>query len=159
MLRAFITSLLVVDVPTWAAVLSSPSALTRQNQSLVPCVAQNKTCSKLKHQLWSGARSREVATLDKLIDDGLLSSDDGRWRPAHSEEGFLAHFMQPEGNETDEQLADVRLVFTNAVAIMNFAKHWTSLRQLTLLTVVLAHRTCLPPWYRVQFSRRSASHP
>lgn len=41
---------------------------------------------------------------------------------------LLAGLKKPEGhvhNETDEQPTDVRLVFTNGVAILNFTKHWT----------------------------------
>jgi hypothetical protein len=109
----------------FAALLPSLPALTQQSQSPVPCAATEQKVLEVEHKLWSAARRRDVATLDKLTDDSFLSTDDGGLSTGEKE--FLAHFRQPESNihnQTDEQPTDVRLVFTNGVAILNFMKHW-----------------------------------
>jgi hypothetical protein len=97
----------------------------QQNQSPT-CPATQQAVLDVGHQLWSAARNRDVATLDKLIDDGYLSTDDGGLHKGKRE--LLTAVKKPEGNihnETDEQPADLRLVFTNGVALLNFTKRWT----------------------------------
>lgn len=115
--------------PLYLAVLvllSSMPALGQQKQSPTTCAATEQVILQLEHQLWAAPRSRDVATLDKLTDDGFISTDDFGVRNGKKE--LLAEFRKPEGvvhNETDEQPADVRLLFTNGVAILNFTKHET----------------------------------
>jgi len=111
---------------TLAVLLSSLTAVAQQNSSPATCPATEPAVLEVEHQLWSAARNRDVATLNKLMDDSFLSTDDGGTRTGKKE--FLAQFSKPEGNihnETDEGPADVRIVFTNGVAILNFTKHWT----------------------------------
>lgn len=106
--------------------LSSMPALGQQKQSSTACVATEQAILQVEHQLWAAPRRRDVAALDKLTDDGFISTDDGGRRNGKKE--LLAEFRHPEGkvhNETDEQPADVRLLFTNGVAILNFTKHDT----------------------------------
>ncbi len=106
--------------------LSSLNALSQQNQSPVTCRTTEQAMREVERQLWSAARSRDVAALDKQIDDSFISTDDGGVRKGKQE--FLGDFEKPEGNihnETDEQPAEIRLVFTGSVAILNFTKHWT----------------------------------
>lgn len=105
--------------------LSSLPVVGQQKQSSTACVATEQAVLQVKHQLWAAARSRDVTMLDKLTDDSFLSTDDGALRKGKKE--LLAEFSRPEGkvhNETDEQPADVRLVFTNGAAILNFTKRW-----------------------------------
>src|SRR5579862_1895652 len=93
--------------------LSSLNALSQQNQSPVTCPATERAMREVERQLWSAARSRDVAALDKLIDDSFISTDDGGVRKRKQE--LLGDFKKPEGNihnETDEQPAEIRLVFT-----------------------------------------------
>jgi uncharacterized protein DUF4440 len=109
-----------------AALLSSLPALAQQNQSPLPCRATEQEVLDVGHQLWSAYRSRDVAAYDKLVDDSFISTDDGGLRKGKQE--VLAALSKPEGNvhnETDEQPNDIRLVFTNGVAILNSTKHWT----------------------------------
>jgi ketosteroid isomerase-like protein len=109
-----------------AALLCSVPALAQQNQSPVSCRATEQEVLDVAHQLWSAVRNRDVAAYDKLVDDDFISTDDGAVRKGKKE--ILAGLRQPEGNihnETDEQPADIRLVFTDGVAILNFSKHWT----------------------------------
>jgi hypothetical protein len=106
--------------------LSPLHALTQQTQSAVTCPATEQAVLAVAHQLWSAARSRDVATLDRMIDDGYISTDDGGVRKGKQE--LLGELKKPEGNihtDTDETPADIRLVFTNGVAILNFTKLWT----------------------------------
>src|SRR5579862_7969940 len=103
----------------------SLTALTQQNQSSVTCPATEQAVREVEHQLWTAARNRDAAAIDKLTDDSFISTDDGGVRKGKKE--VLIEIKKPEGNvhnETDEQAADVRLVFTNGVAILNFTKQW-----------------------------------
>jgi len=106
--------------------LSPLRALTQQTQSPFTCPTTEQAMREVEHQLWSAARSRDAAALDKLVDDSFISTDDGGVRKGKQE--LLGDIKKPEGNvhnDTDEQPADIRLVFTNGVAILNFTKHWT----------------------------------
>jgi len=109
------------------ALLSSLPAFGQQNQAAaLPCPATEKAILEVEHQLWSAPRTRDAAALDKLTDERFISTDDNGVRIGKRE--LLAHYRQPEGkihNETDEQPAGIRLVFTNGVAILNFTKHGT----------------------------------
>jgi len=108
------------------AVLSSLPALAQQNQSPVQCRATEQEVLDVSHQLWSAYRNRDVAAYGKLVDDSFISTNDAAVRKGKQE--ILAALRKPEGNvhnETDEQPTDIRLVFTNGVAILNFTKHWT----------------------------------
>ena len=106
--------------------LSPLHAIAQQTQSPVLCPTTEQAVLGVEHQLWSAYRSRDVAAWDKLVDDGFVSTDDAGLRKGKQE--ILAGIRKPEGrvhNDTDEQPADVRLVFINGVAILNFTKHWT----------------------------------
>jgi ketosteroid isomerase-like protein len=105
---------------------SSLNAPSQQSQSPATCPATEQTVREVEHKLWSAARSRDADALDQLIDDSFISTDDGGVRKGKQE--VLREMKKPEGNihnETDEEPADIRLVFTNGVAILNFSKHWT----------------------------------
>lgn len=106
--------------------LSSLPVLGQQKQAPATCAATEQAVLDLEHRLWAAPRSRDVATLDTVTDDDFISTDDVGVRRGKKE--LLSEFKHPEGrvhNETDEQPADVRLVFTNGVAILNFTKHGT----------------------------------
>jgi hypothetical protein len=100
--------------------------LAQQKQSPSTCVATEEAVLTAEHQVWSAWGSRDAAAWDKLVDDSFVSTDDGGIREGKQQ--ILAAIKQPEGNvhnETDENPKDVRVVFTNGVAILNFTKHWT----------------------------------
>jgi hypothetical protein len=105
--------------------LSSPNALT-QNQSPVTCPATEQAVREAEHQIWAAFHNRDLAALDKLIDDDSISTDDGGTSKGKRE--LLAGIKRPEGDihtEASEQPQDFRVVFTNGVAISNFTRHWT----------------------------------
>jgi len=110
-----------------AVLLSTLPAFGQQNQAAaLPCPATEKAVLEVEHQLWAAPRTRDAAALDKLTDERFISTDDYGVRTGKRE--LLAHYRQPEGRvheDTDEQPADIRLVFTNGVAILNFTKHGT----------------------------------
>jgi hypothetical protein len=88
--------------------------------------ATEQAVREVSHQLWAAFRSRDVATWDKLVEDSYISTDDGGVRK--EKQDLLAELRKPEGNihnDTDEQPEDIRVVFTDGVAIVNFTKHWT----------------------------------
>jgi Domain of unknown function (DUF4440) len=90
------------------------------------CPTTEQAVLAVEHQLWSAGRGRGVSTLDRLIDDSYLDTNDEGVRTGKRE--IIDELNKPEGNEhneTDETPADIRLVFTNGVAILNFSKHWT----------------------------------
>src|SRR5579871_3921656 len=108
-----------------AGMLQAPSPADRPLQSSVACPATEQSVLEVEHEVWSAVRNRDIPALDHLIDDRFLSTDDGGLRAGKKE--LLAKYRQPEGsihNDTDEHPADVRLVFVNGVAILNFTKHW-----------------------------------
>ena len=81
---------------------------------------------EVEHQIWAAFHNRDMAALDKLIDDDSISTDDGGTRKGKRER--LTAIKHPEGDihtEASEQPEDFRVVFTNGVAILNFTRHWT----------------------------------
>jgi len=109
-----------------SVLMLSLNAFPQQDQSPVTCPATTQAVLDAEHRLWSAHRSGNPSAWDKLVDDSFISTDDGGVRNGKQE--LLAKLKKPEGhvhNDTDEQPADVRLVFTNGVAILNFKKHWT----------------------------------
>jgi hypothetical protein len=118
------------------ALLSPVSGFAKQHPSSTTCPVTEKAILDVEHQLWAAPRNRDVAALDQLLDDSFISVDDGGVRTGKQQ--ALARFRQPEGymhNETDEKPDDVRLVFTNGVAILSFTKHWTDYDKLAGTTV------------------------
>ena len=107
-----------------------------QHPTSAGCPVTERAILDVEHQLWAAPRSRDVAALDKLLDDSFISVDDGGVRTGKQQ--ALARFRQPEGymhNETAEQPDDVRLVFTNGVAILSFTKYWADYDKLAGTTV------------------------
>ncbi len=105
--------------------LVSLYAFTQQDQFPVQCPATTQAVLEAAHQLWSTYNNRDAGAWDQLVDDSLISTDDAGVRKGKQE--LLDGLKKPEGhihNDTDEQPGDVRLVFTNGVAILNFTKHW-----------------------------------
>jgi hypothetical protein len=79
---------------------------------------------EVEHQIWAAFHTRNLAALDKLIDDDSISTDDSGTRKGKRER--LAAMKRPEGDihtEASEQPEDFRVVFTNGVAILNFTRH------------------------------------
>ena len=98
----------------------------QQNQSPLTCPATEQAVREVEHQSWAAFHNRDLAALDKLIDDDSISTDDGGTSKGKRE--LLAAIKRPEGDihtEASEQPEDFRVVFTNGVAILNFTRHWT----------------------------------
>jgi hypothetical protein len=109
-----------------AVLLLPVHALAQQSPSPVACSATEQAILAVEHQLWSIGRNRDAAALDRLTDESFISTDDGGVRTGKLE--LLGETRKPEDhfhNDTDETPADVRLVFTNDVAILTFTKRWT----------------------------------
>ena len=108
-----------------SALLALP-AFAQQNAAMVPCPATEKAVREVDHQIWAAYRNRDTTALDNLVSDDFIRSNDEGGR--EGKPGVLAGIKGPEGdvhNETDEQLNDFRVVFTNGVAILNFTRHVT----------------------------------
>jgi len=105
---------------------SSLNALSQQSQSAYSCPATEQAVRAVSHEIWAASRNRDVAKLDQLLDENYFAIDDGGNRKAKLD--LIAELKKPEGyihNETDEEPADLNVVFTNGVAILSFTKHWT----------------------------------
>ena len=106
--------------------LSSLHVSAQQDQPPVTCPATEQAVREVEHQIWAAFNTRDLAALEKLIDDDSISTDDGGTRKGKRER--LAAIKRPEGDihtEASEQPEDFRVVFTNGVAILNFTRHWT----------------------------------
>ena len=109
----------------FVALLSCLRLFAQQNQSQAACPATEQAMREVIHQTWAAFHNRAAATLDKLIDDDAITTDDGGTVVGKKE--TLAAVKRPEGNihnETDEEPKDSRVVFTSGVAIVNYSKHW-----------------------------------
>ena len=60
--------------------LSSLHAIALQNQSRLTCPATEQAVREVEHQMWAAFHNRDLAALDKLIDDDYIGSDDGGTR-------------------------------------------------------------------------------
>jgi hypothetical protein len=108
------------------AMLSPLDAFAFAAEARFSCPTTEQAVLAVEHQLWSAIRGREVATLERLIDDSHLNTNDDGVRKGKKE--LIDEIKKSDGNvhnETDETPADIRLVFTNGVAILNFSKHWS----------------------------------
>jgi ketosteroid isomerase-like protein len=142
----------------FALFLSSFHAFAQPNRSPAPCSATEQAVREVTHQLWAAYNNRDLATLEKLIDDDAIATDDGGTRKGKQE--ILAAARRPEGDihkQTDEQPEDFRVMFTSGVAILNYTKHWTDYEEkmginwgaTSRITVVLACKNA--KWRRMAF--------
>jgi ketosteroid isomerase-like protein len=140
------------------ALLSVLHAFAQQNPAPATCLGTEQAVREVIHRIWAAYRNRDLATLDKLIDDDAINTDDGGTRTGKQE--ALAAVKKPEGNlhnETDEQPEDFRVVFTSGVAILNYTKRWTDYEKkmginwsaTSRVTVVLVCKN--GEWRRVAF--------
>jgi ketosteroid isomerase-like protein len=158
------------------AMLALP-AFTQQNAALVSCPVTEEAVREVDHQIWAAYRNRDAAALNNLVSDDLIRSNDEGMR--EDKQAVLAGRKSPEGdvhNETDEQINDFRVVFTNGVAILNFTRHeadsdkrvgvsWeTTVRTTRVLTctngtwkMVVYHESVIPNVNRVPVAG-SAAH-
>lgn len=101
-------------------------SFAQQGPASISCPATESAVREVDHQIWSAYKHRDVATLDRLIADDLIHTDDAGGRT--DKRGVLAENKGPESdvhNETREKPDDFRVVFTNGVAILNFTRQWT----------------------------------
>ena len=106
--------------------LSSLHVSAQRNQPPVTCPATEQAVREVERQIWAAFHTRDLAALDKLIDDDSISTNDDGTSKGKRER--LAVIRRPEGDihtEASEQPEDSRVVFTNGVAILNFTRHWT----------------------------------
>ena len=109
----------------FVVLLVSSHALAQQKQSPIGCPATEQAVREVQRQIWAAYHDRDVAALDKLIDDQAISTNDVGTRRGKQE--LLAAYKRPEGDihtEVSEE-SDSRVVFANGVAILNYTVHWT----------------------------------
>jgi len=112
---------------TFAVLLSAIQLFAQQNQASIKCPATEQAVREVGHQFWAGYKNRDVAALKALIDDDAIATDDAG--KVTGKEELLAAAGRPEGNiheETDEQPSDFRVVFSNQIAVLNYAKKSTN---------------------------------
>jgi len=110
----------------FVVLLSSLHALGQRDQAAVSCPVTEQAVREVEHQIWAAFHNRDVAALDKLIDDDSINSDDGGTSKGKRE--LLAAIKRPEGDihtEASEQPEDFHVLFTNGVSILNFTRRWT----------------------------------
>ena len=106
--------------------MSSVHVSAQQDQPSLTCPATEPAVRDVEHRIWAGFHTRDLAALDKLINDDFISTDDGGTRRGKRER--LAEIERPEGDihtEASEQPEDFRVVFTSGIAILNFTRRWT----------------------------------
>src|ERR1700693_3994698 len=107
----------------FVVLLSTLDALAQQNQPPLTCPATEQAVREVEHQIWTAFQNRDLAALDKLIDDDAISTDDSGTSKGKRER--LAAIKRPEGDvhtEPSEQPQDFRVVFTDGVALLHFTR-------------------------------------
>jgi Domain of unknown function (DUF4440) len=110
----------------FVVLLPSLHGLAQQRQSPIACPATEQAVREVEHQIWAAFRNRDLAALDTLIDDDYIATGDDGTRRRKQE--TLTAVKRPEGDihtEASEQPEDFHVMFTNGVAILNFARCWT----------------------------------
>ena len=106
-----------------AAFLGSTSLFAQGASTSPSCAASDQALRMVAHDLWAAYNHRDVATLDKLLDDRLLwVSESGNLL---SKAQVLASFRIPQGSmklESAEEPENVRTVFVDNMAVMSFLK-------------------------------------
>ena len=95
--------------------------------------AQSTTCPtssgalfSVAHEFWAAYNRRDLAALDRILDDQLLLVS-VQGVPATKTE-FLAGFRAPEGpirSESAERMEDVRTISAGNTAVVSFKRRWT----------------------------------
>jgi ketosteroid isomerase-like protein len=114
-----------------AAALLLPTSLLAQGPSTShSCAATEQALLAVAHDFWAAYNHRDVAALDKLLDDRLLFV--GESGNVLSKAQFLAPFRVPEGSmksASAEQPEDVRTLFADNTAFISFLRAWTITHQ------------------------------
>ena len=113
-----------------AALLLSTPLLAQGSYTSDSCAATEQALLAVAHDFWAAYNHRDVAAMDKLLDDRLLFV--GESGNVLSKAQFLAPFRVPEGSmrsESAEQPGDVRTLFADETALISFTRAWTITHQ------------------------------
>jgi hypothetical protein len=106
-----------------AALLVSTPLLAQWPSTSHSCAASEQALRAVAHDFWAAYNHRDVAALDKLLDDRLLYvSESGNLL---SKAQVLAPFRLPQGSmklESAEEPENVRTAFVDNMAVMSFTK-------------------------------------
>jgi hypothetical protein len=90
------------------------------------CVSDEQALRAVAHDLWLGYNRHDTALLATALDDQFVlvpSTGNVTTKPA-----LLAHLEappEPMQSQSDEALDEVRTVFADHTALLNFRRHWT----------------------------------
>src|SRR6266545_1420354 len=110
-----------------------PTSLGAQTRSTShACVASEQALRAVAHDYWAAYNHRDVAAMDKLLDDRLVQvSESGK---VLSKAQVLAPFRAPQGSmklESAEEPENVRTVLLDNMAVMSFTKSFKITHQPT----------------------------
>lgn len=106
-----------------AALLLSTSLFAQGPSTSHSCAATEQTLRAVAHDFWAAYNHRDVAALDKLLDDRLLFVSESGHLLSKAE--VLAPFRMPQGSmklESAEEPENVRAAFVDNMAVMSFTK-------------------------------------
>lgn len=101
------------------AVMLLPTFLNAQTT----CVSSEEALRALAHDYWAAYNGRDVAAMDKLLDDRLVHVTESGTVLTKAQ--LLAPFRAPEGSiklESAEQPENIRTVLHGDMAVMSFTK-------------------------------------
>jgi ketosteroid isomerase-like protein len=90
------------------------------------CVSDERALRAVAHDLWLGYNRHDAALLATALDDQfVLVPSTGN---VTTKQALLAHLEappEPMQSQSDEALDEVRTVFADHTALLNFRRHWT----------------------------------
>ena len=90
------------------------------------CESTNDAVRAVAREFWSAYNRRDLAALDRVLDDDLLFI--GNQGMAATKAEFLRNFRVPEGSfesRSAEAMDDVRTILAGNTAIVSFNRRWT----------------------------------
>ena len=115
-----------------AALLQWTSLFAQVSSNSDCCAANEQAIRAVAHDFWAAYNHRDVAALERLLDDRLLYvSESGR---VLSKAQVLAPFRSPQGSmrlESSEEPENVRTAFVDNVALISFTKVFRIIHQPT----------------------------
>lgn len=111
----------VLRVMIGACLGAAPNALAQP----AGCPASPDTLQSVAHEFWAAYNRRDLAALDRVLDDQLLFV--GVQGVPATKTAFLAGFRAPESpirSESAERMEDVRTIVAGNTAIVSFKRQW-----------------------------------
>lgn len=103
--------------------LLSTSLLAQERSTSRSCAATEEGLRLVAHDFWAAYNHRDVAALEKLLDDRLLFISESGYLLSKAQ--MLAPFRVPQGTmklESAEEPENVRTLFAGDMAVMSFTK-------------------------------------